>query len=238
MNTQPLSDDDSSDGEVVAGLLLRALVALLISVLAASLGYVVWSLPASAAGLLQPVMEQLPASGVSNPVTAVLLNFRGYDTLLEMFVLLQALLGVRALGGTTLQQESAPGPVLDMFVRLLVPLLILVAGYLLWVGAHAPGGAFQAGAVLGAAGVLLLLAGWRPDNALPELTFRLLLIMGPAAFVILALITLLIYHHLLEFPPAHAGTLILLLETAATVSIGATLMALFIGGGIPQKEHK
>jgi len=238
MTAPPLSDDDASDNETVAPPWFRALVALLISVLAASLGYVVWSLPEKAAGLLQPVMVHLPASGVTNPVTAVLLNFRGYDTLLEMFVLLQALLGVRALGGTTQQQESGPGPVLDILVRLLVPLLILVAAYLLWVGAHAPGGAFQAGSVLGAAGVLLLLAGWRPDNTLPERAFRLLLIMGPAAFVILGLVTLMLYEHLLEFPPAHAGTLILLLETAATVSIGITLTALFLGGGYPPKEYK
>ena len=37
--------------------------------------------------LAQTVSETLAASGVSNPVTAVLLNFRAYDTLLELAVL-------------------------------------------------------------------------------------------------------------------------------------------------------
>ena len=114
-----------------------------------------------------------------NPVTAVLLNFRGYDTLLEMVVLLVALLGVWALGGRSLRPEAAPGPVLDTLVRLLVPVLILVAAYLLWVGAHAPGGAFQAGSVLGAAGVLLLLAGWRVHTDLMGLPLRFILVVGP-----------------------------------------------------------
>jgi len=129
--------------------------------LTVGLGYAVLSLSSQAPGLSEWVTENLKNSGVSNPVTAVLLNFRGYDTLLEMGVLLLALLGVWSFGGVPEQRESSPGPVLDMLPRLLVPVLILISGYLLWVGAHAPGGAFQAGSVLGAAGVLLILAGWR-----------------------------------------------------------------------------
>ncbi|VAX05289.1 Na(+) H(+) antiporter subunit B, partial [hydrothermal vent metagenome] len=134
---------------------LRLLLVLLLSVLAAGLSYAVLSLPLQAPGLSSHVAANLETSGVSNPVTAVLLNFRGYDTLLELGVLLLALLGVWSLGAVPERRESPAGPVLDMLSRLLVPLLILVAGYLLWVGTHAPGGAFQAGSVLAAAGVLL-----------------------------------------------------------------------------------
>ena len=39
-----------------------------------------------------PVAAHLAESGVTHPVTAVLLNYRGYDTLLEIAVLLLALL--------------------------------------------------------------------------------------------------------------------------------------------------
>ena len=100
--------------------------------------------------------ENLATSGVSNPVTAVLLNFRAYDTLLELAVLLTAVLGIFALGPARPGYRSA-GPVFDSLAHWLVPVLILTAGYLLWVGAHAPGGAFQAGAILAAAGVVLRL---------------------------------------------------------------------------------
>ena len=203
---------------------------------AAGLGHAVLSLPPDAEGLSAEVAANLDVSGVSNPVTAVLLNFRGYDTLLEMIVLLLALLGVWALGGSALHRETAPGPVLDTLSRLLTPVLILVAAYLLWVGAHAPGGAFQAGSVLGAAGVLLLLAGWRLPAGLAALPLRLILVAGPGAFVAMAVLTLLIEGQLLAYPPEHAGTLILLLEIAATLSIGATLAALFLGDR-PQGEE-
>ena len=48
--------------------------------------------------LADDVLANLQVSGVSNPVTAVLLNFRAYDTLLELAVLLAAVLGILALG--------------------------------------------------------------------------------------------------------------------------------------------
>lgn len=217
----------------------RWLLLPLMLALAMGLGYAVLSLPEHGEGLQKMVADNIEVSGVSNPVTAVLLNFRGYDTLLEMVVLLIALLGVWSLGRATLQRETvSPGTVLDTLSRLLTPVLILVAAYLLWVGAHAPGGAFQAGSVLGAAGVLLLLLGWRLPAGLASWPLRLLLIAGPAAFVTMAVFTLLMEGQLLKFPPAQAGTLILMLETVATLSIGATLAALFFGERPQDRENK
>ena len=217
----------------------RWLLLPLLLALAVGLGYAVLSLPDHAVGLQQMVSGKMAVSGVSNPVTAVLLNFRGYDTLLEMVVLFVALLGVWSLGDETLCCETSPSLVLDTLVRLLVPVLILVAGYLLWVGAHAPGGAFQSGSVIGASGVLLLLADRRLPSGLEALPLRLALVAGPGAFLAVAVLTILISGQLLEYPPAQAGTLILVLEVAAALSIGVTLAALFLGGR-PQnnKERK
>lgn len=206
------------------------LPAAILLAVAAGLGYALLFLPPEAGGLGADVAANLGISGVSNPVTAVLLNFRGYDTLLEMVVLFVALLGVWSLGRETEQRASAPNPVLDTLARILAPVLVLVAAYLLWVGAHAPGGAFQAGSVLGAAGVLLLLAGWRPRADLTARPLRLALVAGPGTFVAVAVFTLLTGARLLEFTPKHAGTLILILEATATLSIGVTLAALFLGG--------
>jgi len=209
---------------------IRWLLFPLLLALAAGLGYAVLSLPDQAQGLQSAVAGQLEKSGVTNPVTAVLLNFRGYDTLLEMVVLLLALLGVWSLGASPPAcEQSAPGPVLDTLTRLLAPVLVVVAGYLLWAGAHAPGGAFQAGALLGAAGVLLILTGGRFRHGLRRRALRVALVAGMVAFTAVAVLTLQGGRALLEYPPAQAGVLILLIETAATVSIGVTLAALFLG---------
>ncbi|MCW8906502.1 MAG: sodium:proton antiporter [Sedimenticola sp.] len=215
------------------------LLRLLLLLLAVGLGYAVLSLPDQAQGLQPDVLGKMDQSGVTHPVTAVLLNFRGYDTLLEMAVLLLALLGIWSLGGLPeARPESEPGPVLGTLTQVLVPVLIVVAGYLLWTGAHAPGGAFQAGAVLGAAGVLLQLTGWRLPRRAAGHPLRITLVAGVAVFLIVAALPLPGGRQLLEYDPNYAGVLILVVEAFATVSIGVTLAALFFGADPTDKAPK
>lgn len=181
------------------------------------------------ASLAPLVAENLSQSGVSNPVTAVLLNFRAYDTLLEVAVLLAAVLGILALGPARPGYRPA-GELLANLVQWLVPVLMITAGYLLWVGGHAPGGAFQAGAVLAAVAVLLRLSG-RNDAGLPAPGgLRWVLAGGLGAFLAVGLGTQMGGGAFLQYPPAWNGSLILLIETAATLGIAATLALAYIGG--------
>lgn len=180
----------------------------------------------------EPVYAQLALSGVSNPVTAVLLNFRAYDTLLELAVLLVAVLGIRALGRA--QPAYVAETALRDLVVWLVPVLIVMAGYVLWAGAHAPGGAFQAGALLGGAGILLVLAGKR-GGGLPSRAWALhgSLVLGTAVFMLVGVGLALWGEGFLYYRVAQAGVWILVIEVAATLSIGATLVLAFIGGTPP-----
>ena len=178
---------------------------------------------------LRPLVEaHLAASGVKHPVTAVLLNYRGYDTLLEIAVLLIGLLGILAVTRDQADGGPRPGdPVLQMLARIAAPLMIVVAIYLLWAGAFRPGGAFQAGAVLAAAMVLLhltgLLAGWQQ----PGVRLRWGLMAGFLVFLGVAA-ALLLAGGLLTYPPNHAGTLILLIESSLTFSLGLILAGSFL----------
>jgi len=210
------------------------LVGLSTLVLAAVLGWVLaqtlaQTLNRSAAiGQADAIAAAMPRSGVENPVTGVLLNFRAYDTLLEMAVLLAAVLGILALGRGRPAYRRA-GPMLSGLLGWLLPLLVVTAGYLLWVGAHAPGGAFQAGALLAAALVLLRISG-RADAGLPGATAqRWLLVAGVAAFLAVGLVVM-TGGAFLQYPESLAGGLILLIEAAAILSIGVTLALAFIGG--------
>jgi multisubunit Na+/H+ antiporter MnhB subunit len=209
---------------------LNVLIVLLCTALALALGAAMLALPEFAVRLPAQVTANLGTSGVAHPVTAVLLNFRGYDTLLEVAVLLLALLGVFALSRHA--DEPAPRatpahPVLQTLARLLAPLMVLVAGYLLWIGAHAPGGAFQAGAVLAAAGVLLRLAGLLPSWASPNRLLRGGLALGLLVFLAVAVAGL-PQGSLLHYPVSLAGALILLVEAGLTLSIGLTLAGLYL----------
>ncbi|MGV8900334.1 MAG: MnhB domain-containing protein [Burkholderiaceae bacterium] len=217
---------------------MKILMRLLVLAAAASLGLALaWSmlqLPPPAVRLAQQVEAQMDASGVTHPVTAVLLNFRGYDTLLEIAVLLLALIGVLAVSAGVLTKPSSSQPmrgssppILQALARMLAPLMVLVAGYLLWAGAHQPGGAFQAGAVLAAVGVLIHLAGLMPDWANPGWLLRTGLAVGFLLF--LAVATLLLWQGaLLEYPPQWAGMLILVIEAGLTLSLALILAGLFL----------
>ncbi len=175
------------------------------------------------------VLSELDNSGVSNPVTAVLLNFRAYDTLLELAVVLAAVLGILALGPMRAGFRPA-GVLLSGMLRWLVPVLIVSSGYLLWVGAHAPGGAFQAGALLAAAMILQVQSGQHSDSGLNLPLIRLLLVIGIGLFVGIGLLMMLLNQHFLDYSEDWAGLLILVIETAATLSIAAALTLAYTGG--------
>lgn len=218
---------DRGDGE--PGVVLRASLAALLLGVAAGLGWLLWSTPL-APGLDEAVQAALARSGVDNPVTAVLLNFRGYDTLLEIAVMTSTLVGVWALGPAPRLRETPPSPVLLGLDSVLIPFAALVAGYLLWVGASRAGGAFQAGSVLAATGVLFILSGRRPSLGLPDAPMRWGAVLGLATFVAVAFAVMGGGRQFLEYPPAAAKALMLVIEAAATLSIAVILAGLFIGG--------
>jgi multisubunit Na+/H+ antiporter MnhB subunit len=211
----------------------RAPTVLLLLMLAALLCRAVLDLPRQPRGLTASVNASIEASGVEHPVTAVLLNFRSYDTWLELGVLLLAAMGMLCVQRISGLRDVQPGghaqPVLAWLTRFTVPMMLLLAGYLLWIGKSAPGGAFQSGVVLGAATVLMWLGGYRSVARLAGWFWRGLLLLGFAAFYAAAMALALAGHRLLEFPRAWAGALILLIETAAAISIGLVLASLFIG---------
>lgn len=228
-----------SDGPVLDDVRLtpgRRLALLMTLLLIALLAGVVLTMDHDTVGLEVVAMERLAETDLDNPVTAVLLNYRSYDTFLEVAVLLLALIGIWAVARTPRVPVKNPNtPVLHAFVRLMMPLMVLMSGYILWVGADAPGGAFQGGAVLGGMGVLWIAAAiWRPGPRFKRL-LRPMLVAGMLFFIVVGAGMMLIGGDFLQYPAGQAKTWILLIETAATVSIGMTLVMLFLGG-LPTSE--
>lgn len=186
--------------------------------------------PQGASGLEAPVAAAIGQSGVEHPVTAVLLNFRAYDTLMEVVVLLAAVIVVwQVERGAADAPRPALGEIYQGFARVALPVAVVAGGYLLWIGAEAPGGAFQAGAVLAAVALLILMSRiYRPQAAHRPL-MRGVFVLGTAVFAIVALAVSGAGRVAFEYPLAHAKTLILLIEAVVTISIAATLAALFHG---------
>ncbi|MBA2442104.1 MAG: DUF4040 domain-containing protein [Rubrobacter sp.] len=234
----------SSPGEPVDEVMrpwwVRLALTVPILALGLALGWAVVSFPEPAIDLAQQASDNLEASGVDHGVTAVLLNFRSYDTLLEIGVLLLAVVAVwsldlgRVRGGQAALSKGLP--VLHGLVRLLTPIMIIVGGYLLWAGAKQPGGAFQAGAVLGALGVLLVLSGLVRPPLSDGSGLRIGLAVGFAVFLGIGTAVMLATGELLNYPPASTYGLIIIIELFLTVSIALTLAALFVTAP-PRKEQ-
>lgn len=205
--------------------------AVIVSFATALLLFRVFPLPILNGRIPELVRQNLPESGVSNPVTAVLLNFRAYDTLLEIGVVLLALLGLAAVG-SHFRPAHQPrlGGVLTGFYRLVLPLLILVSAYMVWVGKYEPGGAFQAAAVLAAGGIIGRMTGANPfSHGLRSTGRRIFFSAGFAVFLSLGAFCWIQSGWFLGFAPQSAGWFILAIELAATVSIALSLLFLFLG---------
>ncbi|CAM5220614.1 hydrogenase subunit MbhD domain-containing protein [Alishewanella longhuensis] len=196
----------------------------------AALLFSVWQIPSTATETLaNEVAAALPQSGVAHPVTAVLLNFRAWDTFLELLVLLLALLGARQ---TQSSLALKTGWSLSLsWSRILSPVLILLTGYLLWRGAAAPGGAFQAGALLASGLVVLRLNQQLNWLSWQNVWVRLIALSGLFVFMLTGIFSLFLSPSQLwlDWPTAYAGGLILLIETFATLAIAITLTLLVVG---------
>lgn len=214
----------------------RIALGLLSTLIAAALGGVVLSLPPDAPTLAPEASANLSAVGVGNPITAVLLAYRAFDTFLEKVVLLFALLGVWSLatdcdwgGPPSLWSYPDRDGVLKFLSQTLPPLGVVIGVYMLWTGADHPGGAFQSSALLAAMWMLTILAGLTHLPRLDNSGVRFTLAAGAAAFLLLGIAGFAIAGAFLAYPPEYAKALIIAVEIPMTISVAATLVLLVAG---------
>lgn len=191
--------------------------------------------------LAERVAADLPDTGVEHGITAVLLNFRSYDTLLEVAVLAVAAFAALVFVGRSEPRWSdpwpaTPPPALAALTQVLAPLAVLVAIWLLVAGTTRPGGAFQAGALLAAVLLMLHLGG--RTAAIPRGGRLLTLVfVGLLAFLAVAAVTAAFGAGWLVLDPAWAGAVILAIEGVLALSIGVGLATVFVADrtGLPER---
>ncbi|HSO80397.1 MAG TPA: hydrogen gas-evolving membrane-bound hydrogenase subunit E, partial [Chromatiaceae bacterium] len=143
------------------------------------------------------IANSVPKGGGANVVNVILVDFRGFDTLGEITVLALAALGVSAmLSGLHLYGprydaagrpwEPDPHPaIMALLTRLLLPLALTVAVFVLLRGHNLPGGGFIAGLITAVALIMQYLANgvaWTrarlPGDLNPVIAAGLLLAAG------------------------------------------------------------
>ncbi len=111
---------------------------------------------------------------VPNIVTAVLADYRGYDTMFETVVIFAAGMAIFSIL-RVVRPDGAPDPpesgadrsidgdhhriIVGTTCRIAVPLIQIFALYVVAHGHHSPGGGFQGGVMLGASFILIALSG-------------------------------------------------------------------------------
>lgn len=115
----------------------------------------------------KPIIESAEqVSGSANVVTAIVVQYRGLDTLGEVTVLFVSALGV-ALLATSLRDrvfqsmfaDDHGGFILQMGGRILLPFIVLIGVYIVAHGHLSPGGGFPGGVLIATAIFILLLTG-------------------------------------------------------------------------------
>jgi multisubunit Na+/H+ antiporter MnhB subunit len=222
-------------GDTAAPWQTRAIAALS-ALFAAGLAAALLALPEPAPSLAAEAVARLPATDLGNPVTAVLMVWRGLDTLLEAIVVLLAVIGIWSLapdaawGGRPgpVQPAQKDGPLL-LLARVLPPIGIVIGLHVVWAGADGPGGKFQGGAILAAMWVLAWMAGLVRPPAVTDRRVALALVAGPVAFLAVGFAGLVLADGFLALPPGLAKPLILAVEAPLTLSIAAGLALLLLG---------
>jgi uncharacterized MnhB-related membrane protein len=219
-----------------AGAGIRAGAAVLALVVTAALVLGVLMLPEPAPTLAPLVVPAMPATGVANPITGVLLAFRALDTLLEATVLVIALIGVwsfapdRAWGGRPgPRYQSDPEGALAYLARVLPPVGIVIGIYLFWAGADHPGGKFQAATILAAMWMLVQMAGLADAPRTGHRGLRAGIVAGPLVFIAVGALGLWTAGAFLGYPPGLAKPLIVVIEVALLPTLMLVLALLMNG---------
>ncbi len=115
------------------------------------------------------IQETKPLTHVPNMVTAVLADYRGYDTMFEtvvvfaagmaIFAVLRVLKTVDGQHSRVIRDRSVDGDhqriIVGTTCKILIPVIQMFALYVVAHGHHSPGGGFQGGVILGASFILL-----------------------------------------------------------------------------------
>jgi multisubunit Na+/H+ antiporter MnhB subunit len=218
------------------GLGKRALAAALSAALGLSLAAVVLNLPTPAPTLAPQASAGLADAGLGNAVTAVLMVYRPFDTMLEKAVLLLAVVAVWSVAQDRFW-GGAPAPLgkarqeraLRFLAELLAPIGVLIGLHVFWVSADEPGGAFQGGALLAAMWMIVMMARLAEPPAIRSPRLRLALIAGPAVFVVIALLGPTMGGSFLSYPAGFVKPVILFVEVFMLLSIAASIPMLIAG---------
>lgn len=227
-----------------------------------------WGDPNSPAGTHvsdRYITEVYGSTHVPNLVSAILADYRNFDTMFEtavvftagtaIFLILRLPLGPLARRRNSEHRElkvyqPARDPVLETACRILFPPIHLFGFYVLTHGHYSPGGGFQAGVILGASFILLAL-GFDLRAVLSRFAeglYRPLSAIGLSLYIGIGLLCLLLGANFLDYealrvaapsisPQMIRSHGILLVECGVTITVSSVIFAIYVNL-VSRGEHR
>jgi len=176
-------------------------------------------------------------TGAENIVTAIILNYRGFDTQGEVTVIFTAMAAVVAVlvlgasGGPAERKSPSAVPVsviVRFIVRVMAPFVLLFSAYVIMNGHVTPGGGFQGGTIAGALviALTLIMSEEHARRLTPVRPERLLQAAAPITFFLIGLAGLALTGDYLAYP--HSGSTIWL----ATLMLTIVEVGIGVGGAM------
>jgi len=154
-----------------------------------------WTPHSELSGVAHDYVSREPAElGAMNVVTAIVVTYRGLDTLGEVSVLFLAATGVAVLlrrrkkVAASRRERRHASEFLTTGTSLLTPFIVMFGAYIFLNGHLSPGGGFQGGAVIASAVLLLFLTF--PDQRLNHSALNVLESISGASYVIVGILGL------------------------------------------------
>lgn len=170
-------------------------------------------------------------TGASNVVTAIVVEYRGFDTLGEVTVLFTAATGLALLIGE-MKRRNLPKEEPNFIVKIasgaVLPFIVIVGTYIFIHGHLTPGGGFPGGAVIAAGFLLMLLV--HVNRGLPERKISVTESLAGMTYAIIGLLGLVFAHEFLqnylplgEFTMLFSAGIIPLIYIAIGFKVGSEL---------------
>ncbi len=170
--------------------------------------------------------------GSANLVTAIVVGFRGFDTLGEVTVLFISALGVAFIFGGVKQKRLdlnfKPNFMLRVGSNILFGIILVTSIYIIFHGHLTPGGGFPGGAIIASAVLLLYLADDRFRSNVKG--FKILEGVAGSVFVVIGLLGLVLATAFLQnfLPVGTVGNLV----SAGIIPVIYVLIGLKVGSEI------
>jgi len=151
--------------------------------------------------------QGLEETGAANLVTAVVVRYRGLDTLGEVTILFltASILGFFLIKGNKKETFRDSSEILKTASRLLEPIIILAGVYVFVNGHLTPGGGFQGGAILASALILSYLAN--PTDGISKTLLKVTESFSGLSFVIIGVLGIVLAGGFLDSTLLPAGSM-------------------------------